>query len=219
MRVTAMFHPIDRAKLERWALSRGYGCTMEMSPLADGYLLARVEASAGSNHEAVLQDMVNNGVRVMTRPGVLMAAGNPKSMTSGMDRLGEVLLREDDLWRDAIPGLEKMAFKIGRPGKDGPKYYMIYAPTDLGFPFKPEGVLAFWNEVKGMRGKKWGWEERELVLQAFYKKQPIKHPELGEVVNPFAHGTRIRGMKRKNAGADMALRKRARKLRDGDYYW
>lgn len=221
MRVDAMFHPIDRGQVERWALSRGYGCRMEMSMLSQGYLLAHVEASIGSNYEAVLRDMVNNGIRVMKRPGVLMTATDPSSMLSGMDRLGEVLLREDDLWRDALPGLEKMGFGIGRPDKYGPQYYAIDSrsgerATGQVYPFKPEGVLALWMEVKG---KKIGYEERERVLAAFHKKQANRHPELGEVVNQFAHGTRIRGMKKRRPGEDLKLRKRARRMQDTDYLW
>lgn len=134
MRITAMFHPLDRAKVERWAMSRGYGYAIEARLLSQGYLLAHVEAAAGSSHPAVVRDMIVNGIRVMRTPGVVMTSEEPAKLLAGMERLGGLVERS--------------------------------------------------------------------------KKERL-----------FPGGTRVRVMKRKRAGAELKLKKRARRLGDNDYYW
>jgi hypothetical protein len=241
MRVTAMFHPIDKSKLERWAMSRGYGYKIEMNLLSQGYLVACVEASPGANHAAVVKDMIVNGIRVMKSPGVVMTSEEPARILSGMGKLGE------GLW-DALPGLERLGFVVGRPGRFGTQVFSVAAWEGEGssYPFKREGIEALWAAAEGFKGRMMK-EDRLKMLKDVYAKMKavgaagnesclsgmgrleealqnggmhLKHRGAKEeVFNPFAHGTRIRGMKKKRAGADMALRKRARKLRDGDYFW
>jgi hypothetical protein len=105
MRISTMIHPVDRNKFEHWALARGYGYKLEMSLLSQGYILAHFEAANGSNNATVVRDLIENGVRVMSRPGVVMTSAD----CSGMERLSGLV---EDAKSDYIADYIKRAKEI-----------------------------------------------------------------------------------------------------------